>query len=282
LLYICKKENKMGKRGRGIGKWMWLLGGIGFGLLVIVGSMWSGDDIGVVEVIEVRDSVGVDGGDIEDSVGVSDYFPELSEEELEYREDRGGGYASSGIEEVEEVDYVRSAPEWYGLSSRELARELVGGGRRGNYVKYHIDYAIDHMVRYGIPASLSLGQALKETGGGSRLSMEANNHFGIKARYRECVNGDWELNELNGFWMFGSTGECYEYRSLMLTGCHYGQWISEGMGLEGWLKVLINGGREDMRWCPDDDYVDTIRSIIERYDLEKVDRWVESRYGIGI
>lgn len=268
--------------GMRLGKWLWLLGGMALGLLVIVGSMWSGDDSGgIVEVVEVVDSVCV-----EDTVSVSDFFPELVEEELEYRDRRGGGYVSSGIgdisDRIEVRDVVRSSPVWYGFSSRELVRDLVGSGKRGRYMEYHVDYAIDHMVRYGIPASLSLGQALKETGGGSRLSIEANNHFGIKAKHRDCVLGDWELNELNGFWMFPTTGDCYEYRSQMLTNCHYGRWISDDMDLDDWLLVLINGGRENMRWCPDDDYIDTIRAIIERYDLEKVDLWVESRYGIGV
>ena len=50
-----------------------------------------------------------------------------------------------------------------------------------NYINTYKDIAIDHMKRYGIPASITLAQGLLESGAGrSDLSVRANNHFGIK------------------------------------------------------------------------------------------------------
>ncbi|WP_373818762.1 glycoside hydrolase family 73 protein, partial [Porphyromonas loveana] len=49
------------------------------------------------------------------------------------------------------------------------------------YVKQYADEAIRQMSRYNIPASITMAQALVETGAGaSTLASVHNNHFGIK------------------------------------------------------------------------------------------------------
>ena len=50
-----------------------------------------------------------------------------------------------------------------------------------DYVKYFSDIAMDEMIQFGIPASITLAQGILESGAGKgRLAVEANNHFGIK------------------------------------------------------------------------------------------------------
>ena len=50
-----------------------------------------------------------------------------------------------------------------------------------DYIEKYKEVAKDNMVRTGIPASITLGQALLESGAGTGpLSVQANNHFGIK------------------------------------------------------------------------------------------------------
>ena len=52
---------------------------------------------------------------------------------------------------------------------------------RQAYILQYKDHAIKNMQEYGIPASITLAQAIIESGSGtSRLAREANNHFGIK------------------------------------------------------------------------------------------------------
>jgi flagellum-specific peptidoglycan hydrolase FlgJ len=52
-----------------------------------------------------------------------------------------------------------------------------------NYVDAYKDLAIIEMHRSGIPASITLAQALHESQiGGSDLAIYANNHFGIKCK----------------------------------------------------------------------------------------------------
>ena len=50
-----------------------------------------------------------------------------------------------------------------------------------NYIDQYKDLAIEQMLRYNIPASITLAQGLLESGAGrSQLTRSGNNHFGIK------------------------------------------------------------------------------------------------------
>lgn len=54
---------------------------------------------------------------------------------------------------------------------------------REEYINRYKQIAIDHMERYGIPASITMAQGLLESGNGnSILSKSSNNHFGIKCK----------------------------------------------------------------------------------------------------
>ena len=54
-------------------------------------------------------------------------------------------------------------------------------GQYQNYINQYKDLAIEQMVRYRIPASITLAQGLLESGAGmSELARKGNNHFGIK------------------------------------------------------------------------------------------------------
>lgn len=51
------------------------------------------------------------------------------------------------------------------------------------YVQTYKTYAIEEMIRSGVPASITLAQGILETEHGtSRLATKANNHFGIKCK----------------------------------------------------------------------------------------------------
>jgi LysM repeat protein len=70
-------------------------------------------------------------------------------------------------------------------TSRVPTGSYVSQSRQEYIAKYH-DFAIEEMNSTGIPASITLAQALLESGdGNSTLARNANNHFGIK-----CHN-DW-------------------------------------------------------------------------------------------
>jgi LysM repeat protein len=73
---------------------------------------------------------------------------------------------------------------------------------RQEYINKYKDIAIEEMIRTGIPASITLAQALLESDdGNSRLAREANNHFGIK-----CHN-NWDGKKI--YHDDDKKGECF-------------------------------------------------------------------------
>lgn len=63
-------------------------------------------------------------------------------------------------------------------SSMLMAQQKI---TRSEYIAKWADVAIEHMEIYGIPASITMAQAIVESGcGNSVLARNANNHFGIK------------------------------------------------------------------------------------------------------
>src|SRR5690349_10180485 len=77
----------------------------------------------------------------------------------------------------------------------------------GEYIELHKQDAVKDMQRTGVPASITMAQAMLESdNGNSPLALEANNHFGIK-----CA--DW-----NGPAFYqddDSRGECFrKYNSV--------------------------------------------------------------------
>ena len=84
------------------------------------------------------------------------------------------------------------------LSVFELSAQ--GKMTRDEYVDKYKWIAIDHMERYGIPASITMAQGILESGNGnSWLSQKSNNHFGIKCksswRGKTVRHDDDEKNE---------------------------------------------------------------------------------------
>ena len=58
------------------------------------------------------------------------------------------------------------------------------------YVATYAEYAMEQMMRYGIPASVTLAQGILESSNGqSELSVKGNAHFGIKCTDNWLKNG---------------------------------------------------------------------------------------------
>ena len=67
------------------------------------------------------------------------------------------------------------------LSSLAVTAQMKWNSIYQSYVDQYKDLAIEQMLKYNIPASITLAQGLFESGAGrSRLARLGNNHFGIK------------------------------------------------------------------------------------------------------
>jgi flagellum-specific peptidoglycan hydrolase FlgJ len=142
------------------------------------------------------------------------------------------------------------------------------------YIDTYSTIAMEEMLQYGIPASITLAQGILESGAGyGELTSKANNHFGIK-----CHNS-WTGERV--YHDDDAKGECfrkykdpkYSFRdhSLFLTGRsrYQGLFKLKKNDYKGWAKGLKKAG-----YATDPKYPDKLISIINRYDLTQYDAQV--------
>lgn len=118
------------------------------------------------------------------------------------------------------------------------------------YTEQYADYAMAQMRRYGIPASVTLAQGILESSNGqSRLAVNENNHFGIKATPEWIAEGgryglysDDKPNEK--FCSYDSVGDSYEHHSRFLKeNSRYARCFSLSPDdYKGWTQGLEKGG----------------------------------------
>ena len=89
-----------------------------------------------------------------------------------------------------------------------------------DYIGNYKDIAIDKMVTYKIPASITLAQGILESGNGlSTLAKKSNNHFGIKChsgwKGKKVYHDDDKRNEC--FRKYNTPEGSFDDHSLFLT-----------------------------------------------------------------
>lgn len=145
-----------------------------------------------------------------------------------------------------------------------------------NYIMQYRDIAISEMNRTGIPASITLAQALLESGiGESLLAIEGNNHFGIKCH-------DWTGPSLRYtddapnecFRKYNSVYQSYLDHSDFLTGRKRYQilFTYDRADFKRWAKGLKRCG-----YATNPKYADLLIQKIELYYLHIFDKpnWEE-------
>lgn len=115
------------------------------------------------------------------------------------------------------------------------------------YVSQYKDFAIDEMLRTGIPAAVTLAQGILETAGGqSDLAALANNHFGIKCKSEwtgETMSHDDDAkNEC--FRKYACAADSYKDHSdfLKTRPCYAFLFKLDPTDYEGWAKGLKKAG----------------------------------------
>jgi hypothetical protein len=142
---------------------------------------------------------------------------------------------------------------------------------REEYVEMYKDIALQEMIEYKIPASITLAQGILESGSGnSRLAKEAKNHFGIK-----CHKG-WEgefirmtddaPNEC--FRKYKNAYDSYKDHSFFLSqrGRYSFLFDLEITDYKGWARGLKKAG-----YATNPRYAELLIKIIEDMQLYKYD-----------
>ena len=139
------------------------------------------------------------------------------------------------------------------------------------YIEQYRDVAIEQMLKWKIPASITLAQALLESGAGrSTLATKGNNHFGIKCHGwtgRTIYRDDDRADEC--FRAYASAYESYEDHSRFLAnGQRYRSLFSLKItDYEGWARGLKAAG-----YATNPRYAQSLIDIIKNYDLSQYDR----------
>lgn len=136
------------------------------------------------------------------------------------------------------------------------------------------------MHRTGIPASITLAQALHESNyGTSKLATQANNHFGIKCKK------DWQGDT------FGHKDDDFDRKGKLIKSCFraYPNYRASFLDHSEFLKNSSNyislfklhktdyinwaHGLKKCGYATDPDYAIKLIKKIEKYDLSRFDFW---------
>lgn len=143
------------------------------------------------------------------------------------------------------------------------------------YIQNYSHLAVIEMYKYKIPASITLAQAIIESGAGkSELAINANNHFGIKC------HADWEgLNYIQDddettecFRKYFSVEESYRDHSLfIISRPRYNYLFNLPIyDYKAWCYGLKECG-----YATQKEYSEKLINVIEKYQLYKLDHlWI--------
>ncbi len=140
------------------------------------------------------------------------------------------------------------------------------------YVNRFKDVARSEMLKYGIPASITLAQGLIESNAGeSRLSRENNNHFGMKCFSKSCGKGHCsnftDDSHKDFFRKYNTCWESFRAHSVLLTGKRYRGLRKHGTNYKEWARGLKKAG-----YATDKRYAEKLIHIIEELDLHTYDK----------
>ncbi len=140
------------------------------------------------------------------------------------------------------------------------------------YIKKYKEVAVNEMLLYKIPASITLAQGILEsTAGTSKLALNANNHFGIKCHKewmgKTFIQDDETKNEC--FRKYGDPIESYRDHSHFLTrrDRYKALFDLEITDYQGWAKGLKVAG-----YATNPKYAELLVKTIENYQLYQFDR----------
>ncbi len=140
---------------------------------------------------------------------------------------------------------------------------------RSDYIAIWKNVAIQNMQEFKIPASITLAQAILESGdGNSELAKMSNNHFGIKCH-------DWEGERV--YYDDDKRGECFrkyedagasfaDHSRFLLRKRYASLFELDTKDYKGWAKGLKKCG-----YATNPAYARLLIDLVEKHDLDKYD-----------
>lgn len=151
-----------------------------------------------------------------------------------------------------------------------ISQTMTWNQRFQNYFDKYKDVAVEQMLKYRIPASITLAQGVLESAAGnSELATKANNHFGIKCNGwtgRKSYHDDDARNEC--FRAYDNVYESYQDHSVFLTTSkRYSSLFQLKLtDYKGWARGLKVCG-----YATSPTYATKLIEIIELYRLYQYD-----------
>ena len=145
-----------------------------------------------------------------------------------------------------------------------------------DYIDKYKDIAMKEMVKYKVPASITLAQGILESGNGkSKLATKGNNHFGIKC------HSDWKGKTMRQdddapqecFRVYKDAEESYrDHSEFLKKSPRYASLFELKItDYKAWAKGLKKAGYATLPT-----YANVLINLIETYDLQKYDEMVVS------
>ena len=142
-----------------------------------------------------------------------------------------------------------------------------------DYINYYSSIAMDEMIQFGIPASITLAQGILESGAGrGTLAVQANNHFGIKCHDwtgKKIFHDDDKKQEC--FRKYDNPEYSYRDHSIFLSnrGRYSFLFDLKKDDYKKWARGLKKAG-----YATDPKYSQKLIDLIERYQLYNYDNKV--------
>ena len=141
---------------------------------------------------------------------------------------------------------------------------------REEYISKYMSWAVEEMIRSGIPASITLAQGMLESNNGnSTLAVQGNNHFGIKChdwKGKKIHHDDDKRHEC--FRKYKSARESYtDHTNFLMNSPRYSLLFElDHTDYKGWAKGLKKAG-----YATSPQYAELLIRIIEENRLDRLD-----------
>lgn len=158
------------------------------------------------------------------------------------------------------------------ISASQATAQMRWNQAYQTYINQYKDLAIEQMLRYHIPASITLAQGLFESAAGrSDLVRQGNNHFGIKCHTSWMGPKQYHDDDARGecFRVYSDAKESYEDHSQFLARqSRYASLFNLSTSdYKGWARGLKQCG-----YATNPQYANKLIQIIELYKLHEYDK----------